>query len=87
MDRDRSVMEGASDCGAEVREGAAPRSSHIGPAPLVKVMIEQLQYLASHQDRSCGPACPDCVRFEQVQGWLLTPFRSRGRRGYSRRAA
>ena len=45
------------------------------PAPLVDVMMEQIAYLAGHAAEACPPACPDCMRLEQVKHWLLAPFR------------
>jgi hypothetical protein len=39
------------------------------------VMMEQIAYLAAHAAQACPPACPECVRLEQVKRWLLAPFR------------
>ena len=47
----------------------------VPPAPLLDVMMEQIAYLAGHAAQACPPACPECVRLEQVKRWLLAPFR------------
>lgn len=52
------------------------RRPFIEPAPLVAVLIDQLEYLISHASRGCPPGCPDCSRLEQVQNLLLIPFDS-----------
>ena len=56
---------------------AAPRllESSARPGALLDVMMEQIAYLAGHATEVCPPACPDCVRLEQVKRWLLAPFR------------
>ena len=51
-------------------------AGHARLAQLLDVMIEQLQYLATHSTRACPPECPDCARFEQVGGSLLRPFQT-----------
>lgn len=48
----------------------------IEPAPLVDVLIDQLEYLVSHASRGCPPGCPDCFRLQQVKKLLLIPFDS-----------
>ena len=53
------------------------RADYIQPAPVSEILHEQLAYLISHSEGSCAPGCEDCVRLQQVQGWLLMPFRGR----------
>jgi hypothetical protein len=47
---------------------------YIDPAPVLDIMIEQLQFLAAHATENCGPECVDCARIAQVRNWLLLPF-------------
>ena len=56
---------------------AAPRlwEPIFRPAPLLDVMMEQIEYLAGHVAETCPAACADCARLEQVKRWLLAPFR------------
>ena len=49
--------------------------SVVRPAPLLDVMMEQIEYLAGHAVEICPVGCADCVRLEQVKRWLLAPFR------------
>ena len=44
-------------------------------AAALAVMIEQIEYLAGHAVEACPSECPDCARLEQVNHWLLAPFR------------
>ena len=81
MSRDRSSI-GLQRSAA--RDAAAhSRAEYIDPAPVGDVLQEQLEYLIAHSAGSCAPGCEDCVRLQQVQGWLLMPFR--GRRGRATR--
>jgi hypothetical protein len=55
---------------------AAVRSAcYAGPAPLREVMFEQLDYLLAHPCGTCPSGCSECARLEQIQYWLLEPFR------------
>jgi len=65
---------------------AGRRADYIEPAPVGDILHEQLDYLIAHSADSCAPGCEDCVRLQQVQGWLLMPFRGR-RSSRSGRAA
>lgn len=58
--------------------------SDTGPesAPLVDVLFDQLQFLVAHDTSRCAADCPECIRLEQVKGWLLLPFRSVGPQAY-----
>jgi len=47
----------------------------VRPAPLLNVMMEQIEYLAGHAVEACPAGCADCARLEQVKRWLLAPFR------------
>ncbi len=48
---------------------------YLEQAPLMDVMMEQLQYLVNHGNGMCGPGCADCARLAVVQSCLLRPFR------------
>ena len=87
MSRDRLVSQpGLEEIAAGVLE-AACRAEYVEPAPLADILHEQIDYLVAHASTACAPGCADCTRLQQVQGWLLLPFRgSRKVRG-SRRAA
>jgi hypothetical protein len=63
------------------------RTDYVEPAPLGDILHEQLDYLIAHAAQSCAPGCADCARLQQVQGWLLLPFRGGRRIRTSRRAA
>jgi hypothetical protein len=47
----------------------------IQSASLGAVLFEQLEYLVAHDIGHCSPECLDCARLQQVQHWLLLPFR------------
>jgi hypothetical protein len=85
------MSRGRSQTGAQsfaAREtGASRRTDYIDPSPLTEVLHEQLDYLVAHAAQSCAPGCEDCVRLQQVQGWLLIPFRGARRVRTSSRAA
>ena len=51
-----------------------PRKCYVVQPPQLEVMFEQLAYLAAHRTAACDSYCPDCVRLEQVQDLLLSPF-------------
>jgi hypothetical protein len=48
--------------------------SIVRPSALLEVMMEQIEYLASHAVEACPSGCADCARLEQVKRWLLAPF-------------
>ncbi len=77
MSRDRSSIGVQPSVVKDAR--ATRRADYIEPAPVADILHEQLEYLIAHSADSCAPGCEDCVRLQQVQGWLLMPFR--GRRG------
>jgi hypothetical protein len=56
-------------------DAAAPKLWGARPAPLLDVMMEQIEYLAGHGAEACPAGCADCARLEQVKRWLLAPFR------------
>lgn len=61
---------------SSAQANAAPPES----APLVDVLFDQLEFLVAHRSMHCPDGCPECVRLEQVKGWLLLPFRADERR-------
>jgi hypothetical protein len=75
MSRDRSSIGAQASVVKEVRVGR--RADYLEPAPICEILHEQLEYLIAHSADSCAPGCEDCVRLQQVQGWLLMPFRGR----------
>jgi hypothetical protein len=75
MRTDSPVREAPEKTGPEDPAGPKLREPLVRPAPLLDVMMEQIAYLAGHTAEACPPACPDCVRLEQVKRWLLAPFR------------
>jgi hypothetical protein len=75
MRTDSPVREAAERACPEDPTGAKLQEPVVRPAPLLEVMMEQIAYLAGHAAEACPPACPDCVRLEQVKRWLLAPFR------------
>jgi len=50
---------------------------YVAAAPLIDVMFEQLEYLATHlvSATDCPSPCPVCARLDLVSRFLLTPFR------------
>jgi len=75
MSRDRSSIGVQST--ATRAAAAVHHPDYIEPAPVSEILHEQLDYLLAHSSRSCAPGCEECVRLQQVQGWLLMPFRGR----------
>jgi hypothetical protein len=60
---------------------------YIDSAPLTEVLHEQIDYLMRHASPHCAPGCADCARLQQVQTWLLLPFRRTRRLRAGSRAA
>jgi len=56
----------------------APNSKacYLSPAPIMDILLEQLEYLVDHANHICPAGCSDCARLSQVEHWLLLPFRS-----------
>ena len=53
-----------------------PQTLYIAEASLREILVEQLEYLATHHAANACPAgCVDCARYSQVENWLLLPFR------------
>ncbi len=60
----------------EISIVTAPSTSrpiYLSEAPLLDVLLEQLEYLVVHED-GCAPDCPDCRRLAQLKRCLLQPF-------------
>ncbi len=59
--------------------GAATQRSvdYIPAAPLLEVLLEQLEYLVSHQEGTCPENCKDCTRLNRIAEYLLVPFARR----------
>ena len=85
MGRDRSVSGTKLSNGRNAAIGC--QAEYIDSAPLRDILQEQLDYLIAHSSESCAPGCEDCVRLQQVQGWLLMPFRGKRKSLRSGRAA
>jgi len=51
---------------------------YVAPAPLVEVLFEQLEFLATHltNGEDCPDECPLCARLDEVSNCLLSPFRN-----------
>lgn len=50
-------------------------AAYIAAAPLLDVMVEQLEYLVTHESPECPTGwCPDCRRSAHIQALLLEPF-------------
>ena len=75
MRTDSPVREAPVKACPEDPTGPRLRDLVVRAAPLLDVMMEQIAYLTGHAAEACPPACPDCVRLEQVKRWLLVPFR------------
>jgi hypothetical protein len=76
MDPDRSLSDAATQPSSPVPEPDTGRTRYVEPAPLMDVMIDQLEYLVAHKSAECPPNCLACERLEQVEGWLMLPFRA-----------
>jgi hypothetical protein len=83
MDPERTVSE-SEQPGRTGQAPAAPRACYVVSASIMDVMLDQLDYLATHASPACSPRCKDCARLEEVQRWLLLPFRPKARRRRSR---
>lgn len=69
------VREAPEKAGSQSPTAPRRLESIVRPAALLDVMMEQIEYLAGHAVESCPSGCSDCARLEQVQRWLLAPFR------------
>jgi hypothetical protein len=87
MSRDHSTPETGSQSTAASATESGRHTDYVDAAPLGDILHEQLDYLIVHSAKSCAPGCADCTRLQQVQGWLLLPFRGNRRVRATRRAA
>ena len=87
MSRDHSMPEAGIQSLADRAIESGRRADYIDAGPIDDILHEQLDYLIAHASESCAPGCSDCARLQQVQGWLLLPFRGNRRGRVSRRAA
>ena len=76
MDPDLWISDAVTQPSSTVPEAEAGHSRYVEPAPLMDVMIDQLEYLVAHKSAECPPNCLACERLEQVEGWLMLPFRA-----------
>ena len=75
MRTDSPVREAPEKACPENPTAPKLREAVARPAPLLDVMMEQIEYLAGHAVEACPAGCADCARLEQVKRWLLAPFR------------
>jgi len=76
VETDRSLSDAATQpCGPSPEAGVR-KNCFIDPAPLMDVMLDQLAYLVAHKSPECPPDCLACERLQQVEGWLMLPFRA-----------
>jgi hypothetical protein len=87
MSRDRSTPDTGTQSSASPETDPGRHADYVEPAPLGDILHEQLDYLVAHAAESCAPGCAECARLQQVQGWLLLPFRGNRRVRAPRRAA
>jgi hypothetical protein len=80
MNSERPAIHGIDQTGASGSAAGPGSPCYVKPAELLEVMWDQLEYLARHRDYGCLPGCMDCTRLNQVQNWLLLPFRTTIRR-------
>jgi hypothetical protein len=71
-DQESDATNGPSADGTESCAGV----HYVAPAPLIDVLFEQLDYLATHltSGEDCPSACPVCARLDHVSRYLLAPF-------------
>jgi hypothetical protein len=77
--RDRRAQPSMADAASGSQACYAP------PAPLLDILVEQIEYLAAHVSHACPPDCAECIRLSQVTNWLLLPFRPNGTSRYFER--
>ena len=76
MKGQKSTPQNVNQFGAG-KQANTPKTIHVGTAPLVDVMFDQLEYLVAHNEsHRCPPRCTDCARLRHVKRSLLRPFRS-----------
>lgn len=78
MDWERQMSD-AAEQQAATSPAETSNLSIAGPAQVIDVLFDQLQYLVGHGGGNCSEACPDCRRLQMVADWLLLPFRCRSR--------
>jgi hypothetical protein len=78
MGHDSSISEAANGTGVVGQAAPGHSVRDVGPAPMVDVMFDQLEYLLAHKSRGCPRGCGSCKRLKQVENWLLLPFRTTG---------
>jgi hypothetical protein len=83
MDPERTASE-SEQPGSTGQAPAAARTCYVESASTLDIMFDQLDYLAAHVNPYCTPKCKDCARLQQVERWLLLPFRPKARRRPSR---
>jgi hypothetical protein len=78
MENDRLASDVANELSASETQ-ASSGLCYLETAPLIAVLFEQLEYLATHLTKSddCPSPCPVCARLGQVTRDLLVPFRDK----------
>ena len=76
MNSERPISAAAQQNAGNSMAAEAGSTCYVRPAPLLDVMWDQLEYLAHHRAYGCPADCMDCTRLNQVQNWLLLPFRT-----------
>jgi hypothetical protein len=76
MQSDPLISELADEMSNEA--GSDRQGCYIEPASTIDVMFEQLEYLLAHESEECPAGCRDCTRLQEIEGWLLQPFRAAG---------
>jgi hypothetical protein len=76
MENDHLESEAANRLSSDETE-ACGGVQYVAPAPVIDVLFEQLEYLATHLGKSidCPSPCPVCARLDLVSRFLLAPFR------------
>ena len=79
MDGDRTMADPAKQPSPTSQAASARSACYVESAAPMDVMFEQLEYLVAHTRQRCSRGCLDCARLQQVERWLLRPFRANSR--------
>ena len=73
MSCDRSISRATNRTGISNQTESGQRMRYFGPASMIDLMFDELEYLLARESRG-GPArSEDCKRRKRVGGWLLLP--------------
>jgi hypothetical protein len=73
MSCDRSISRATNRTGISNQTDSGRPMRYFGPASMIDLLFDQLEYLLAPESRDCPARCEDCKPLKRVGGWLLLP--------------